>query len=208
MATAPKKPAPKKPKPEESARTTDVKAADVKSERIARGLLSVARLTGRLTRTALGKRGFNDASIVARWPEIVGADLAAFACPMQVKYPRNYKSGGRNDAATLVLRVSSSAAAAMLHLKTPQIVARVNGFFGYAAIARLEASHGPLPPRPPKQTPTPDPVPSAEVEAVTALVASDELRNALRKQGARLQHRGGSGVVAADSSTPGEDREK
>lgn len=169
------------------------------SARRARGPLTVSRITDRLTRAAFGKRGFTDAAVIARWPEIVGADLAAFACPMQVKYPR-----GRNDAATLVLRVSSSAAAAMLQLKTPQIIARVNGFFGYAAIARLEASHGPLPPRPAKVAPAPDPVPSAAVEAATAAVASEDLRNALRKLGARLQHRPGSSVVRpADSSTPG-----
>lgn len=183
------------PKPE-----TDEPAA--RSERLARGLLTLSRLTDRLTRAALGKRGFTDAAVVARWPEIVGTDLAAFACPMQVKYPR-----GRNDAATLVLRVSSSAAAAMLQLKTPQILARVNGFFGYAAVARLEASHGPLPPRQAKAAATPDPVPSAEVEAATAQVASEDLRNALRKLGAHLQHRAGAGVVSpADSSSPEKDQ--
>ncbi len=169
--------------------------------RRAKGLLTIARLTGRLARTALGKRGFNDAAIIARWPEIVGADLATFACPLQIKYPR-----GRNDAATLVLRVSSSAAAAMLQLKTPQIVARVNGFFGYAAVSRLEASHGPLPQRPPKAKPTPDPAPDAVVEAATANVASEDLRNALRKLGSRLQHRRADSVVGpADRRIPGKD---
>ena len=82
-----------------------------------RGPTMVARLTERLTRTALGKRGFAGADIIARWPEIVGADLAAFACPLQVKYPR-----GRNTGATLLLRVASSAAASLLQLKTPVIV--------------------------------------------------------------------------------------
>lgn len=151
----------------------------------------MSRLTDRLTRAALGKRGFTDAALIARWPEIVGADLAAFACPIQVKYPR-----GRNDGATLLLRVSSSAAAAMLQMKTPQIVARVNQFFGYAAVTRLEASHGPLPPRPVTVPPGADPVPSAAVEAATAQVASEDLRNALRKLGARLQHRRGASVVS------------
>ncbi len=156
--------------------------------RRAKGLLTIARLTGRLARTALGKRGFNDAAIIARWPEIVGADLATFACPLQIKYPR-----GRNDAATLVL-------------KTPQIVARVNGFLGYAAVSRLEASHGPLPQRPPKAKPTPDPAPDAVVEAATANVASEDLRNALRKLGSRLQHRRADSVVGpADRRIPGKD---
>jgi hypothetical protein len=170
------------------------------TERRARGLMGVSRLTERLTRTALGKRGFAGAEIIARWPEIVGADLAVFACPLQVKYPK-----GRNAGATLLLRVSSSAAAAMLQLKTPTIVERVNRFFGYAAVSRLEASHGPLPRPPAKVAPVPDIVPSEAVERQTEGVTSEPLRAALRKLGARLQHRHGSGVVKpADTPSPGE----
>ncbi|MBX7199274.1 MAG: DciA family protein [Rhodospirillaceae bacterium] len=181
------------------------KPAPDPTERRAKGPLAVSRLTDRLTRAALGKRGFTDAAVVARWPEIVGADLAAFACPMQVKYPPRYKKGGRTDAATLVLRVSSSAAAAMLQLKTPQILARVNAFFGYAAVARLEASHGPLPPRPAKgPAAAPDPVPSPAVDTATAQVASEDLRNALRKLGARLQHRTEARVVTRAGNSPPE----
>src|SRR5690242_3162768 len=108
--------------------------------RRARSPTPVARLLDRLTRPALGKRGFAASAIIARWPEIVGADLARFAIPLQVKFPR-----GRNAGATLLLRVSSSAAAAMLSHKSPVIVARVNRFFGYEAVSRIEANHGPLP---------------------------------------------------------------
>lgn len=159
--------------------------------------MAVARLTERLTRTALGKRGFTGAEIIARWPEIVGADLAVFACPLQVKYPK-----GRNAGATLLLRVSSSAAAAMLQLKTPMIVERVNRFFGYAAVARLEASHGPLPRAPAKAAPVADPPPSETVDRQTEGVTSEPLRTALRKLGARLQHRRGPGVVKPADTLP------
>jgi hypothetical protein len=174
------------------------------SDRYARGPMAVSRLTERLTRTALGKRGFAGAEIIARWPEIVGADLAVFACPLQVKYPK-----GRNAGATLLLRVSSSAAAALLQLKTPMIVERVNRFFGYAAIIRLEASHGPLPRPPAKPAPVPDVVPSEAVERQTEGVTSEPLRAALRKLGARLQHRREPGVVKpTDTPSPGESSDR
>jgi len=158
-----------------------------------RGPTMVARLTERLTRTALGKRGFAAADIIARWPEIVGADLAAFACPLQVKYPR-----GRNAGATLLLRVASSAAASLLQLKTPMIVSRVNRFIGYEAVARIEASHGPLPPRPPP-TPRETALPACPeaVAASTAAIASEPLRDALRKLGTRLQLKSNPGVVSS-----------
>jgi hypothetical protein len=164
-------------------------------ERRARLPTPVARLLDRLTRATLGKRGFAAADIIARWPEIVGADLARFACPLQVKFPR-----GRNAGATLLLRVSSSAAGTMLTHKSPQIIARVNRFFGYEAVTKIEVNHGPLPKPPP---PLPGPVEPvecpADVVAQTAGIASPGLREALRKLGARLQHRRSASVV-----TPGE----
>ena len=159
--------------------------------------MAVSRLTERLARTALGKRGFASADILGRWPEIVGADLAVFASPMQVKYPK-----GRNDGATLLLRVSSSAAAAMLQLKTPMILARVNSFLGYTAVIRLEASHGPLPRPPAKPQPVVEPPPSEAVDQLTEGVASEPLRDALRKLGARLQHRREISVVKPTDTLP------
>ena len=140
--------------------------------RRARGPLAVARLTERLTRPALGKRGFTGAEIIARWPEIVGADLAAFACPLQVKYPK-----GRNAGATLLLRVSSGAAATMLQLKTPTILARVNGFLGYGAVSSLQVAQGPLPRA------------RAKPAAVTITPAPTTLDDALAKLRAAVEQR-------------------
>src|SRR4051812_43707735 len=132
--------------------TNDDKRSDDKRSddtwRRARAPTPMARLLDRLTRPALGKRGFAASAIIARWPEIVGADLARFAIPLQVKFPR-----GRNAGATLLLRVSNSAAATMLTHKSPVIVARVNRFFGYEAVSRIETNHGPLPTPPPAPPP-------------------------------------------------------
>jgi hypothetical protein len=179
-----------------SAPDPDTHPRRISRERL-RGPTTVARLAERLTRTALGKRGFAAADIIARWPEITGPDLASLACPLQVKFPR-----GRNAGATLLLRVSSSAAATLLQFKSPVIVARVNRFFGYEAVARIETSHGPLPPRP--RPPPPEPAApecSGALAAATAGVASEPIRDALRKLGARLQLRDRNGVVSsADTS--------
>jgi hypothetical protein len=165
--------------------------------RRARAPTAVARLVDRLTRPVLGKRGFAAGDIIARWPEIVGADLARFAIPLQVKFPR-----GRNAGATLLLRVSSGAAATMLTHKAPVIVARVNRFFGYDAVARIEANHGPLPkPAAAPAPPTPDPEIPAIVTAMTADIPAADIRDALRKLGARLQHRASARVVSESEHT-------
>ena len=176
---------------------TKRRSAGTDDWRRARTPTPVARLLDRLTKPALGKRGFAAASTIARWPEIVGVELSRFAIPMQVKFPR-----GRNAGATLLLRVSSSAAAAMLTHKAPVIIARVNRFFGYEAVNRIEANHGPLP-KPAAAPPPPVPAPEIppEVAAQTAEIHSEDVRNALQKLGARLQHRAAKRVVTGPEHT-------
>src|SRR5437899_510414 len=65
--------------------------------RLARGPVALSLVMGRVTRPVLGKRGFVGAEILTHWSAIVGVELAVFACPLQVKYPR-----GRNASATLI----------------------------------------------------------------------------------------------------------
>jgi hypothetical protein len=142
------------------------------SYRLARGPMTIASLTAKVTRPILGKRGFVGADIVAHWASIVGNELAAFACPLEVKYPR-----GRNAGATLVLRVASGAAATLLQMKSPAIIARVNQFFGYAAIAQVQAVQGPLP------------APMKRVEPAIASEVPTSVSAALAKLGEALQRK-------------------
>ncbi len=164
--------------------------------RRARGPVNIGHLTGRIARPALGKRGFAGAEILTHWATIVGADLAAFACPLEVRYPR-----GKNAGATLHLRVASGAAATLLHMKLPAIVERINRFFGYQAVSQVQAAQGPLPAPPPVFL-APPPLSAdqeAQVAGQVATVASEPLRAALFKLGKALQHRRGSGVVRLPS---------
>ena len=158
-----------------------------KPRRWRQGPVNVGALTGRLTRPALGKRGFAGADILAHWPTIVGAELAAFACPLEVKYPK-----GRNAGATLHLRVSHGAAAAMLHMRLPAIMERINRFFGYDAVVQVQAAQGPLPVKRRAAAIPDDPLPPETVAAVehqVAGVASADIKEALIKLGKALQHR-------------------
>ena len=158
-----------------------------KYNRFRQGPVTIGNITGRLTRPALGKRGFAGAEILTHWPNIVGPELAAFACPLQVKYPK-----GRNAGATLHLRVSHGAAAAMLQMKLPAVMERINRFFGYEAISKIEAAQGPLPPRPKAPAPLPplSETALAAVESRISGVSPGPLRDALMKLGKTLQQRG------------------
>ena len=144
-------------------------------KRLARGPITIGALTERVAKPALGKRGFAGGEILKRWSEIVGDDLATFAVPLEVKFPR-----GKNAGATLLLRIASGAAATMLQLKTPLILERVNGFFGYQAIDKVQAAQGPLPraKKPPMPLKPAAPSPSTVAEALERLGEAVQQRSA------------------------------
>ncbi|MGE4063286.1 MAG: DUF721 domain-containing protein [Rhodospirillaceae bacterium] len=156
--------------------TPSAKDADA-APRLARGPVKIAGLASRAARPALGKRGFAAAEILTHWETVVGPELAAFACPLEIKFPR-----GRNDGATLHLRIASGGAATLLHMKTPTILARVNGFIGYGAVSSIQVAQGPLPkgrkrapPVEPKETPT------TLTDALAKLRAAVEQRTRTRR---------------------------
>ena len=117
----------------------------------------IADLMPDIGRTAFRKFGFVQSSIVTRWSEIVGSHYAAVAAPESIRFPVGKKAGG-----TLQLTVMSGHAPMIQHV-LPDIVERVNRFFGYAAVAKGAMRQGNLAPitaerRPPPRNLTPIPV--------------------------------------------------
>ncbi|MDX2144258.1 MAG: DciA family protein [Rhodospirillaceae bacterium] len=149
--------------------------------------VSIGALTGKAAGPALGKRGLAGGQLITHWGSIVGEELAALACPLELKFPRQ-----RNDGASLILRVAHGSAATLIQMKTPVILERVNAFFGYAAVWRIQAVQGPLPQ--PTQRPAPPPAPlapqaAAEVARCVDGVRSAEVKSALLKLGETLARR-------------------
>lgn len=106
-----------------------------------------ARVAG-LTRDIFRKRGFAQSHILAHWPEIVGTALAEYSSPEKLAFPQATNDGrGPTTGATLAIRVDGPVALEIRHLE-PQIVERINGYYGYNAVSRLKLTQGPLPPRP------------------------------------------------------------
>ena len=83
-----------------------------KPRRYARPLASVT--TGILA-DAFKKQGFASAELVTRWSDIVGAEIAAHAEPIQIQWPRP-EGDNAPEPGTLVLRVEGPAAIEIQHL--------------------------------------------------------------------------------------------
>jgi hypothetical protein len=97
---------------------------------------------GKLTAPLFRRRGFADSAVVTDWPAIVGERLAAQTAPERIVFPPRKRSEG-----TLKLRVGSSGLALELQHFEPQLIERINCYFGFPAVNRIQLLHGPVPPR-------------------------------------------------------------
>jgi hypothetical protein len=96
----------------------------------------IADLMPAIGRTAFRRFGFVQSSVVTRWPEIVGAAHARHCAPESIRFAPGEKSEG-----ILQLVVSPAHAPIIQHV-IPEIIERVNRFFGYRAVARVKMRQG------------------------------------------------------------------
>lgn len=107
---------------------------------------AIADLTPQIGRTAFRRFGFVQSSVVTRWPEIVGPTHAKVCAPEAIRFPPGEKSDGILDL------VVTPAHAPLIQHVIPEIVERVNRFFGYRAVARVKLRQGAV--KPPQGTGT------------------------------------------------------
>ena len=137
---------------------------------------------------ALQRQGFASTEIVARWADIVGAEVAAHSEPLKINWPRQVNEDPA-EPATLILRVEGPAAIEIQHLSSV-ILERVNQFFGWRAIGRLALRQAPLRRREPKKAPpSPDPAATARIAASLPQVENEDLRQALARLGAMVKRK-------------------
>jgi hypothetical protein len=97
---------------------------------------SVSEMLPDVGRAAFRQFGFVQSSVVSRWGDIVGERYAGVSAPESIRFPPTKRSGG-----VLTLTVSSAHAPMMQHV-APDIIERVNRFFGYPAVARVVMRQG------------------------------------------------------------------
>jgi len=129
------------------------------------------------------RRGFAKAELIAAWPEIVGPMHAASTAPEKIVWPR-HKEGDEPPAGILVIRAEGPRAIFVQH-ELPQIVERVNAFFGYRAVASARVVQGPVIARA-SESPPSVPLDAGTNQRIVAEVAGVEdepLREALQRLG-------------------------
>ena len=97
---------------------------------------SVSEMLPDIGGAAFRRFGFVQSSVVSRWQEIVGERFAGISAPESIRFPHGKRSQG-----VLSLVVEGAHAVTMQHV-APDIIDRVNRFFGYPAVARLHVRQG------------------------------------------------------------------
>jgi hypothetical protein len=152
------------------------------------GLRRLPDLLRRLLEPAARRRGLAEAKLLTEWPTVVGPLLASRCHPIRLS-PRSDGPGG-----VLVLHVTGAAALELQHSE-PQILERINGYFGYGAVARLRLIQAPLPRRTAGSSPVGRGVSDAEESEIAQVVGEirdSSLRAALRELGRTLKSRPGA----------------
>ena len=146
----------------------------------------LSQIVNKTIADAFAKQGFASTGLVTHWPEIVGAEIADHAEPMRMIWPRRVHEDDP-DPATLVLRVEGPVALEIQHL-SGVIIEKVNRFFGWRAVGRIQIRQAPLMRREKKKPPpAPDPEVVARLAAAMGDVADDGLRAALARLGASVK---------------------
>lgn len=141
-----------------TSKSAEAKAGSLKRYERPRGgqARAISDLMPEVGRTAFRRFGFVQSSVVTRWPEIVGQRHARICTPESIRFP----PGERHDG--ILQLVVVPAHAPLIQHVVPEIVERVNRFFGYNAVARVKLRQGEVkapPASAPKAPPSLKPVP-------------------------------------------------
>jgi hypothetical protein len=145
----------------------------------------LSELLGATLGEAFRAQGFASTEIISRWPDIVGAEIAAHSEPLKITWPRATREETA-EPATLVLRVEGPAALEIQHLSAV-ILERVNRFFGWQAIGRLALRQAPLRRREQPTAGNPDVAAAARIAEGLPDVKDENLRQALGRLGAAIK---------------------
>jgi hypothetical protein len=153
------------------ARTTGDKQPELPPQR--RGWVGpVGRDSGQVGAGAFAKAGFSDPTLVLRWTEIAGPEVARLCQPLRFN---EGPSGG-----VLTLRAAPGAALFLGH-ETRSLCQRINSYLGRTVVSQLKFSQGALIPRPTAPKPGKPPVDLPPSDPSRAYDGPEGLANALRE---------------------------
>lgn len=158
-----------------------------------RNPVPLSDLAGDILDPVLRRRAGISTGLLQSWEEIVGSELADCTRPERVAWPRRRNEDDPFEPATLVVACQGAVALRLQH-QMSEVIARINAFLGFVAIARIRIVQKPVTVTPPRRAWRPRPLTAPEkarLERLTGGIEDEGLRAALDRLGASVLARRG-----------------
>jgi hypothetical protein len=155
--------------------------------RARKGARAIGQLASLNVAPVFAKRGFAGADLAVHWPDIVGAGVARYTRPLEMKWPRH---GAENGIGASLVVAAHPAFALDLQQMSPVVIERINQRMGWRCIERLTIQQRPvLPAAPAEARKMPGPEENAAAGRIAAEIRDDRLREAMTRLGATAMMR-------------------
>jgi hypothetical protein len=151
-----------------------------------KGSVQIAEVANGLIDPILARRAGINTLLLGAWDEIAGEQFAGCSRPEKIRWPRQdgpSETGGGFAPGQLTIACEGARALFMMHQQA-ELISRVNGFFGFQAIAQIRIVQKPVHAQAPK--PAARPLDSSEKRRLADMLADIEdpkLRQALERLG-------------------------
>jgi hypothetical protein len=128
------------------AETTETSGQEPRKPRQRKGAQPLQALLENCLEPSLKAKGFASSAIHLHWDDIAGAHLAPWSEPVSLRWPPRPPGADpaqSKDGAILTIKVEGAFALDLQH-QTPQVIQRINGFFGWRCVERLVLKQGPV----------------------------------------------------------------
>lgn len=150
-----------------------------------KGVLQISEVANRIIDPVLARRAGISTALLGSWDEIAGEDFADCTRPEKIAWPRNdrddYQGGHRPGVLTIACE---GARALFLTHAQGELIARINGFFGFFAVNQIRIVQKPVSP-PVKRSARPAPLRGEAAKRLGDMMEGIE-NEALRKAVERL----------------------
>lgn len=143
-------------------------------------------LTSKVLAPVIARRAGMTQDLLAAWPELCGTRHAAITRPDRIAWPRRATDDDPFEPGTLIVACDGAASVLFQH-ETGEIMARINQFFGFAAISKIRIVQRPVAKLASgKKNLRPAPLDEASqkrLDEVVSAVEDDRLKASLEKLG-------------------------